>query len=692
MCFVCSHLAHDAAQLDKRNGQFHDLCKRLQFTYHEGVPVADPLVPQGTELVGSGQAVGSGRPLTIFDHSYLLWFGDLNYRLAIDTGDVNEYVARGDYEALLGLDQLRIAMLNKQAFAGFEEADIKFAPTYKYVIGTSEYDDKRTPAWCDRLLWWTRPGCESGIRSTEYESVDSLDTSDHKPVRSMVTIDVWKVDQERRQAVFLEVLRELDRYENECIPIATLGSAVVDFGDVYFGKLVQRKMDLTNSGQVPLEYSFIATPSRDHFAPPWLKISPESGMLLPGGQVDIVFSILVDERVSAPLSTHTEELNDILILHLNRGRDYFIQVQGEYRPSVYGMSMDILVHCKEAVRSMSREDFEQCLHSGQFSVPRCIWALTDFLSKYGIDRGYSLFYYKGSPALAETVKECLDTDAPLNPDTILQWQGAHDDHVPRTAVNEPGQILIRGTAGERAAVGRQAGALMSMTDQTLVSSTLQSALSHIAISPMPSTTEALERLSLGPWNTARTDPAANPANGGHGTTAEALGEGDNSRMSMSDSDSIPADQGGGNTLLLASNPGGLAGSPLPEAISSAALAAPHDVGVDTVASCLVDLFSSLPEPLISADLYNACIEAGGISRAAALEAVEVLPPGSFNVILYLLAFLRVAVESGATSTQCIAHVFAKVLLRPPPGRDPAEGDAERAEAFLSFLLRSHGDI
>ncbi|KAJ1963973.1 hypothetical protein GGI12_001721 [Dipsacomyces acuminosporus] len=702
VCFVCSHLAHDAAQLDRRNAQFHDLCRRLQFSYRENVPVADPLIPQGMELVGTGRAVGSGRPLSLFDHSYLLWFGDLNYRLAISTDDVHGCIARGDYEALLGLDQLRIAILNKQAFAGFEEADIKFAPTYKYNIGSNEYDEKRTPAWCDRVLWWTLPGCEGGVRSTAYESVDQLSISDHKPVRSMLAVDVWKVNVERRQSVYLDVLRELDRYENECIPIATLGSTVVDFGQVRFGKLVQRRMDLTNSGQVPLEYSFIATPSREHFAPAWLRIVPESGMLLPGQKLDLLFSVFVDERISTPLATRAEELNDILILHLNRGRDYFVQVQGEYQPSVYGMSMDVLVHCKRAVRTMSREDFEQCLNSGQFSVPKCIWVLTDFLSKYGIDRGYSLFYWKGDPVLADTVKECLDNDAPLNPGSILQWQGPPDDHVPRTAVDEPGQMIIGDARSRGPAADRQPTSRMSMTDQTLVSSALLSTMGDMEASPVPNTTEAFERLSLGPWNGARAS-ALNPEASEHNASvtnnaAEPLGESGNSRHSTSDSDSIPAEHAASATLLLA-NPaslansdGVLAGSPLPEAIASAAMAAPHDIGVDTAATCLVDLLRSLPEPLIPTELYSACIEAGGISRAAALEALEVLPPGNLNVLLYLLAFLRVAISKGAASTQCVAHVFARALLRPPQGKEPAASDADKAEAFVSFLLRSHGDI
>ncbi|KAJ2885193.1 hypothetical protein H4R27_001564 [Coemansia aciculifera] len=597
LCFVCSHLAHDAAQVDRRNSQFHDLCKRLLFTASNAA--ADPLVPLNLGIHGAGSL---GRPLTVFDHSYLLWLGDLNYRLAIDTGDMADIIARGEHQSLLGLDQLRIAMMNKQAFVGFEEAEIGFAPTYKYVLGTSIYDEGRRPAWCDRVLWWTRPGCEGGVRSLSYDSVDSVITSDHKPVRSRIELDVWKVNQDCRQAVYLEVLRELDRYENECIPTATLDATIVEFGDVAFGQLIRRSMKLANSGQVPLEYSFVATPSRPHYAPAWLRISPDSGMLLPGETVDLLFSVLVDERTSASLSTHAEDLSDILVLHLNRGRDYFVQVQGNYLTSVYGTSLDILVHCKSPVRGMSRDDFEQCLDSGQFSVPVCVWTLTDFLSRYALDRGYSLFYWPGDRSLACHVRECLDRGLPLDPADTLQWQGNSEDHVARTVVEEPIQLEMR-----------QGSSRVSMTDQTLVPSTLHSMFSNMDMANAPSTAEALERLSLDPWAVHPSYSHTRVVQNG-----QDIATGSDSDLE-SDQQELTADQ---NNMLTT--------EALPEAIASAN--APHDTGVDTVANCLVAFFASLPEPLVPVELYSACVEAGSVSRAAALEALEVLPPGNLNVL------------------------------------------------------------
>jgi phosphatidylinositol-bisphosphatase len=88
------------------------------------------------------------------------------------------------------------------AFKGFKEAKIHFPPTYKYDVGTQKFDTsskQRAPAYTDRILYKYklplmglrrqsaltsgRPSSpQSPIKCIAYDSVQSITSSDHKPV------------------------------------------------------------------------------------------------------------------------------------------------------------------------------------------------------------------------------------------------------------------------------------------------------------------------------------------------------------------------------------------------------------------------------------------------------------------------------------------------------------------------------
>lgn len=83
--------------------------------------------------------------------SYVFWIGDLNFRTDHPTGnsptsteivDSLQKVEKDKYANVLQHDQLLAVMDSGDAFSEFSEADIKFPPTYKYNIGTDEYDIK----------------------------------------------------------------------------------------------------------------------------------------------------------------------------------------------------------------------------------------------------------------------------------------------------------------------------------------------------------------------------------------------------------------------------------------------------------------------------------------------------------------------------------------------------------------------
>jgi synaptojanin len=69
-----------------------------------------------------------------------VWLGDFNYRIGLSGETARALVKKGDLETLYDNDQLNIHMVAGLAFPFYRENPITFKPTYKFDIGTDEYD------------------------------------------------------------------------------------------------------------------------------------------------------------------------------------------------------------------------------------------------------------------------------------------------------------------------------------------------------------------------------------------------------------------------------------------------------------------------------------------------------------------------------------------------------------------------
>lgn len=173
MCFVNSHLSAHDDHLKDRVEDYNDIVKDQQFHINEHTQ--------------------------IFFHDYVFWMGDLNFRLAEDFDktpeEIEQIVLKKDLPSLFKHDQLRQVMKKGEAFSELVELTPPFPPTFKFEVGTSSYDFKRRPAWCDRIL--------SRVSQNNYENVTlkaeqlsykyhpSYILSDHKPVTADFTIKVF---------------------------------------------------------------------------------------------------------------------------------------------------------------------------------------------------------------------------------------------------------------------------------------------------------------------------------------------------------------------------------------------------------------------------------------------------------------------------------------------------------------------
>lgn len=137
---------------------------------------------------------------SIYEHDYVFWFGDLNFRLyADDSSDISaeqirDMIKKDQLGDLLKKDQLSIAMCEGRAFSELVERLPQFPPTFKFEQGTQDYDMKRRPAWCDRILYKAKnkilKNCSLHLEQISYKSHPSYKISDHKPVSSEFRIKV----------------------------------------------------------------------------------------------------------------------------------------------------------------------------------------------------------------------------------------------------------------------------------------------------------------------------------------------------------------------------------------------------------------------------------------------------------------------------------------------------------------------
>lgn len=146
---------------------------------------------------------------------YVFWCGDLNFRLGEPRAAVLRWIEQTQFplphhlpHGLLHADQLTTVLEDGAAFRDFREAPITFPPTYKYDPGSQQFDTsskQRAPAYTDRILYKARSmtgtatsafsglrrissvPVTAGMKCLAYNSVQSVCTSDHKPVWALFT-------------------------------------------------------------------------------------------------------------------------------------------------------------------------------------------------------------------------------------------------------------------------------------------------------------------------------------------------------------------------------------------------------------------------------------------------------------------------------------------------------------------------
>ena len=391
-----------------------------------------------------------------------------------------------DYEERVKQEEASKEKDAEMKLRGVVEAATDEAVLFDYDPETDGADDQNDSPTSESPIVVTKSGFEDRIHLDYYTSHQRVISSDHKPLVAGFTLKYDAVDPDLKAKVHQEVARDLDKAENEGRPVVTIvvdhhrdiditqsdlsrsKYEGVDFGDVKYDHVKIRNVTIANTGRVPAVVGFVDRSTHNEqpggVSPPWLSIrfdrpslhrNPNPGALQefnlePGDAANVELTVHVtDLKLVHRLTEGEESLEDVLVLRIQNGRDYFLPIRGHWLQSAFGRSIEKLVRIPEGgVRRLQHQKPEGSTQSGhghrsdnekdavKWSAPREIFRLTEAIESL-VERSLAEWGMKGEEGkapwetdpgwpfagcstqeqargvLRERVREGLDTNTPF---------------------------------------------------------------------------------------------------------------------------------------------------------------------------------------------------------------------------------------------------------------------------------------
>ncbi|KAG0244691.1 Endonuclease/exonuclease/phosphatase [Mortierella sp. GBAus27b] len=743
LCFVNSHLAHDTSQIERRNQDYQEICRRLAFPSSNPYDITKS--PAGNAAMGGGTKM-----VSIFESDHTIWGGDLNYRIALPEDLVKTHVSARNYDALLKHDQLIAQQRLSRAFSEFDEPPITFQPTFKYDVGTNTWDSsekRRVPAYTDRILYRSKGTSKDNVEALFYKSHMEQIISDHKPVSALFKLKVKTLLHDKQAEVHQAIVRELDRYENECMPDAIISTFNVIFEDVRYLEPRKQYIVIKNTGQFPAQYRFKPKLQDEGFCRPWLWVNPPVAMVMPGESAKIHLTVMVNNESAPLLNTGKETLEDILILHLEHGKDYFISVAGSYIRTCFGNSLEWLSRLDRPIRLWDPKEEEE--------------------DEEDEENVYDLYNVPGNKSSMSSIKDSAARDASStgskqvksvkSSDTLSETESIATGLSQTRISDEKRRPLKRSQTVRQLSLPKDLWRIVDFiykygfsVDNLFLLSGDQSTMSYIRECLDTGEEFDLSRLLDKP---SQQDASTSSAKASSDDVAakQKDTEASNSAPPLPPRGPVPhitttalASRGSASDLKpqIARPVSILNGIP-PKAAN---FGSGENRGIHSMAEVLLRFLESLSEPVVPTEMYYKALEIAGHQQAA-YGLLDLMPPVHVNVFVYITSFLREMIlvggshsspstpsgrdngsninssGPGATNNSRIlqgssgsiyngvdpssgpsggrvkrddedyrvsrlASVFASVMLRPPPGAERvSEAEALRRKMFMMQFLQ-----
>ncbi|KAF3903859.1 Synaptojanin-1 [Dactylellina cionopaga] len=279
----------------------------------------------------------------------------------------------------------------------------------------------------------------SALKLHKYISNQTIRSSDHKPVMAEFSLSYLAVDQEKRSLIQVEVVKELDRHENEARPAVTVivdsdaNSEIVDFGELTWDQVVRRTVTIANTGRTAATCEFVKRPvlptimesdedsdnfskisaddiydpmafgeessvgngAKEEVCKAWLSATFSSSQtdgprtLQPGEAESVTLRISLPPRkygrqsrssharLLRRLNKGKEELSDVLVMRVSKGQDKFIPVKAEYKPTFLGYGLTELLRVPDSAGGVRNNP--KCDGEAHWSAPRELFRMTEYL-------------------------------------------------------------------------------------------------------------------------------------------------------------------------------------------------------------------------------------------------------------------------------------------------------------------------